>query len=251
MEYALQLGSRTLFGIQGIEYLRTLRSVCSDYETRPNGQLNNCGTDRVLQDFLREDLWTTSECMRSVAVMLNEAGAGQRQKLGADEFHHTILYLGFSLLHINPLRSSSESNSTPAPNMSILEQAIHLGLIAFLVSFLRGLDQRISDKPLLSHRLRLTIKDLLLSVETGQGSKVIKCVLLWTLFIGSVAVFKPSDGEWLIPTTRTAMQALDLSTWEDVRQVLAAFPWVYALHDRTGIVLCSTQKFLEIPHQSN
>ncbi|BCS26452.1 uncharacterized protein APUU_51163S [Aspergillus puulaauensis] len=250
LEYALQLGSRTLFGLHGIEYLRTLRSSHSD-ETRPNGQFNNLETDRFLQNLLREDLWTTYERMRSVAVMLNEAGAGQRQKLGADEFHHTILLLGYSLLHISPLRSSSESDSDPAPNMSILEQAIHLGLIAFLVSFLRGLDQRISDKPLLSHRLRLAIKDLSLRGEKGQGSNAVKCVLLWTLFIGSVAVFKPSDDEWLIPTTRTAMQALDLSTWEDVRQVVAAFPWVNALHDRTGIVLCSAQKFLEIPYQSN
>lgn len=250
MEYALQLGSRTVFGLHGIEYLRTLRFSHSD-ETRPNGQFNNLETDRFLQNILREDLWTTYECMRSIAVMLNEAGAGQRQKLGADEFHHTILLLGYSLLHISPLRSSSESDSTPAPNMGILEQAIHLGLIAFLVSFLRGLDQRISDKPLLSHRLRLAIKDLSLRDETGQESKAVKCVLLWTLFIGSVAVFKPSDDEWLIPTARTAMQALDLSTWEDVRQVVAAFPWVNALHDRTGIVLCSTQNFLEIPYQSN
>lgn len=249
MEYALQLGSRTLFGLDGIEYLLTLRSVHSDDETRPNSQLNNLGIDGLRQDLLREDLWTTSKCMRSVAVKLNEAGAGQRQKLGADEFHHTILFLGYSLLQISPLRGS-DSDSTPAPNMSILEQAIHLGLIAFLVSFLRGLDQRISENPLLSQRLRLTIKGLSLSVETGQGSKVEKCVLLWTLFIGSVAIFKRSDDEWLIPTTRTAMQTLDLSTWEDVRQILAAFPWVNALHDRAGIVLCSTQKFLEIPYQS-
>ncbi|KAL4785207.1 hypothetical protein BJX76DRAFT_189589 [Aspergillus varians] len=249
LEYALQLGSRTLFGFEGIEYLRLLHRLGIDYGREGRDQTNNIEVDSSLQKRLRADLRASFAEARCLAAMLNDAGAGYRQRLGAEEFHNTIILLGYCLLHIGPLDHSSEPDACLMSSMSTLEGAIHLGLIAFLVTFLRGLDHRIADKPLLSHRLQLTIQKLSLSVEAGQENQTVKSVLLWTLFIGAVVVFKPTDDEWLIPITNTAMKALELSTWEDVKQVLAGFPWVNALHDRTGAVLCSTQKFLGIPTQ--
>ncbi|KAL5001254.1 hypothetical protein BDV10DRAFT_13563 [Aspergillus recurvatus] len=243
LEYALQLGSRTLFGSEGIEFLRLCKGLCIDDGKR--GELvANPEVDLFLREGLRASLWTAFSDTRSLAGLLNDAGAGYRQKLSAEEFHNTIMLLGYCLLHISPLDVSSEPDACFKLGMSPHEEAIHLGLIAFLVTFLRGLDHRIADKPLLSHRLRLAIEKLLSSVEGGEVSKIIKRVLIWTLFVGAVVVFKPSDDEWLIPTTNTAMNTLGLSSWKDVKQALAGFPWVDAVHDRTGIVLCTAQKFL-------
>ncbi|KAL4918203.1 hypothetical protein BDW62DRAFT_210677 [Aspergillus aurantiobrunneus] len=222
LEYALQLGSRTLFGLEGIEFLRLLRLVCID-DGRKRDQMDSIEVGFLLQKRLRTDLWTTFTDMRS------------RRKLGAEEFHNTIILFGYCLLQISPLNSSSESDASLTSNMNALEDAVHLGLIAFLVTFLRGLDHRIADQSLLSHRLRLAIQKLLLCVQEGPESQAVDNVLLWTLFIGTVH----------------CNQAVGLSTWENVKQVLANFPWVNALHDRTGITLCSTQRFLENPVQSN
>ncbi|KAL4992313.1 hypothetical protein BDW68DRAFT_97488 [Aspergillus falconensis] len=243
LEYALQLGSRTLFGSEGIEFLRLCKGVCIN--DRKRGEMVAIPeVDIFLRVGLRASLWTTFFDTRGLADLLNDAGAGSRQKLGAEEFHNTIMLLGYCLLHISPLEVISEPDSCFKLGMSPLEETVHLGLIAFLVTFLQGLDNRITDKPLLSHRLRLAIEKLLSSVEGGEGSKIIKRVLIWTLFVGAVVVFKPSDDEWLIPTTNTAMNTLGLSSWKDVKQALAGFPWVDAVHDRTGIVLCTTQEFL-------
>ncbi|KAL4801482.1 hypothetical protein BDV18DRAFT_167320 [Aspergillus unguis] len=241
LEYALQLGGRMLFGLEGIDFLRLLKGVdingCRE-------QFSDARVDLSLRDSLRADLLATFVDMRSLAGMLNDAGAGQRRKIAAEDFHNTIVLLGYRVLDIGALDGKSAGN-IPTP-MSILEEASHLGLIAFLVTFLRGLDHRIADKPLLSRRLRIAVQGLLMSIESDNEDKIAKNVLLWTLFIGAVAVFKPSDDEWLIPTINRTMRILGLSSWENVKQSFAGFPWVNALHDRTGVVLCSTQKFLKL-----
>ncbi|KAL6237333.1 hypothetical protein BDW75DRAFT_204416 [Aspergillus navahoensis] len=243
LEYALQLGLRTLFGSEGIEFLRLCKGVCLD-DGKQGESVANHEVDLFLQKSLRTSLWTVFSNMRSLADLLNDACAGYRQKLGAEEFHNTIMLLGFRLLHISPLDVSHEPDACFKLGMGPLEEAVHLGLIAFLVTFLRGLDHRVADKPLLSYRLRLVIEKLLSSTERGEGSMIIKRVLIWMLFVGAVVTFKPSDDEWLIPTTNTAVNTLGLSSWKDVKEALAGFPWVDSVHDRSGIVLCTTQKFL-------
>ncbi|KAL4777377.1 hypothetical protein BDW60DRAFT_202274 [Aspergillus nidulans var. acristatus] len=248
LEYALQLGLGTLFGSEGIEFLRECRGISLN-DGKQEELVANPEVDTFLQNGLRLSLWSTFSNMRRLADLLNDAGAGYRGKLGAEEFHNTILLLGYSLLHISPLDVSTGPGACSVLGISPLEEVVHLGLVAFLVTFLRGLNQRIAENPLLSHRLRLAIDKLLSSVEGGQESKIIKRVLVWALFVGAVVVFKPSDDGWLIPTTSTAMNALGLSSLKDVREALAGFPWVAAIHDRTGTVLCTTQKFLSFSTQ--
>ncbi|KAL4910129.1 hypothetical protein BDW74DRAFT_173596 [Aspergillus multicolor] len=250
LEFALQLGSRTLSGVEGIEFLRLCKGVCI-HDGKMADRLTDPGIDSHLQMSLRADLWTIFSDMRSLAMLLNNADAGHRQKLDAVGFHNTIMLLGFRLLHIGPLDTSTDSGTCPNSSMSILEEAVHLGLVAFLVTFLRGLDHRVADKPLLSSRLRLAIQKMSSAAEEGAGGEFMQRVLLWMLFIGAVVVFKPSDDEWLIPTTNNTMKALGLSSWDEVKKTSIRFPWVHAIHDRAGMVLCSTQKFLEFSIQDH
>ncbi|KAL4760064.1 uncharacterized protein BDW70DRAFT_73342 [Aspergillus foveolatus] len=248
LEYALQLGLATLFGFEGIEFLRECKGICLN-DGKEEKLVANPEVDSFLQNGVRLSLWSTFSNMRRLADLLNDTGAGYRRKLGADEFHNTILLLGYSLLHISPLDVSTGPGACSMLGVSPLEEVVHLGLVAFLVTFLRGLNQRIPENPLLSHRLRLAVDKLVSSVKGGEESKIIKRVLVWALFVGAVVVFKTSDDEWLIPTTNTAMNALGLSSWKDVKEALAGFPWVDAIHNRTGTVLCTTQRSLSFSTQ--
>jgi hypothetical protein len=195
--------------------------------------------DSLLKQNLRTELWAVFTDLRRLGLMLNDASAGHRRKLDGVDFHCSILLLGYRILKLNPL------DETLGTTMSDLEDVIHLSLLAFLVTFLTGLDHRILDKPLLSRRLRVAIKSLSASNNAGQQSQLVQRVIMWSLFVGSAAVFKYSEDEWLNPTTQATMQTLGLYAWGDAKKVLTGFPWVDALHDRAGIVLCSTQTLLK------
>ncbi|KAL3469616.1 hypothetical protein BJX99DRAFT_265032 [Aspergillus californicus] len=241
LEYALQLGTRTFFGADGIEALRGFDCVHIDDEGLGSG----FPLDTSLQESLRGELWSIFSDMRCLAMLLHDAGVGYRQKVDGVEAHNSILLHGFRLLQVCPLGEGSKSDFCLITGLSDLENAVHLGLVAYLVTFLTGLDHRISDKPLLARRLRHAIRRLSLSIEDGEQSRMVRSVLVWTLFMGSVIVFKPEEDIWLVPMTKAAMKSLDLVSWEDVRNVLAGFPWLGALHDRAGIELCSTERLSE------
>ncbi|KAL2832970.1 hypothetical protein BDW59DRAFT_94644 [Aspergillus cavernicola] len=248
LEYALQLGTRTLFGVEGIEALRT--SGCVYVDGGKGGELGSgLALDSFLQGHLRDELWMVFSDMRYLGMVIYDAIAGYRQRMDGIEFHSSILLLGHRLLHINPLGEGEDSGTCADTGLSELENAVHLGLVAFLATFLTGLDHRVLDKPLLSRRLRLAVENLSSSIEAGEGSRFVQNVRIWILYIGVVGVFKPADDEWLIPTTEAAMQSLGLVSWEDVKKTVAGFPWVNVLHDRAGIALCSAQRMLEFSNK--
>ncbi|KAL2820354.1 hypothetical protein BJX63DRAFT_311578 [Aspergillus granulosus] len=239
LEYAIQLGSRTLFGDDGIRALCEMGFPCVGFGEQSDSA-DGSELDLFLRQNLRPDLWAIFADMRRLGMMLNGASAGREQKLDGVDVHCTIILLGYRLLQINPL------DDALATVTSDLENVIHLSLLAFLVTFLTGLDHRILDKPILSRRLRLAINKLSTSTNEGQEGQMVQSVLIWGLCIGSAAVFKYSEDEWLNPRTQTTMQALGLYTWEDTKKVLAGFPWVVALHDRAAIALSSTQTLLRL-----
>ncbi|KAL4968554.1 uncharacterized protein BDV14DRAFT_196856 [Aspergillus stella-maris] len=236
LEYALQLGGTTLLGLEGIEFLRSSQRLITDYK-RSIPEL-----ETYLQRRLGYDLCKVFADTKGLAGLLNNADAGYSQKLGSIEFYNTILLLGHCLLQINPLCSSFNHDEHVTPSMSALEDVIHLGLLAFLVTFLPGLNHRIADQPILAQSLRHATERQLKSMKAGVGDMPKKSVLLWALLIGAVAVFKPSDDDWLIKTTASTIKALELSTLDDIKQAIIGFPWVYALHDRTITMLFSTQR---------
>ncbi|KAL4943511.1 hypothetical protein BDV06DRAFT_135303 [Aspergillus oleicola] len=244
LEYALQLGGTTLLGLEGIEFLRSSQRLLTDHEG------DNSEVDIFLKKHIGSDLRNVFAETKDLAALLNNADAGYRQKLGSTEFHNSILLLGHCLLQINPLCSSIDHDERLAFGMSALEDVIHLGLLAFLVTFLSGLNHRVADQPLLAQKLRSAIENMLKIIESGKEKRPGNSVLLWALFIGAVVVFKPSDDEWLIKTTSATIKALGLSSWDDIKQVLVGFPWVHALHDRASTKLCHTQNSREL-HTNN
>ncbi|KAL4793269.1 hypothetical protein BDV19DRAFT_380231 [Aspergillus venezuelensis] len=212
LEYALQLGGTTLLGLEGIEFLRSSQRLQTDYK-KSIPEL-----ETYLQRHLGYDLCKVFADTKGLAGLLNNADAGYSQKLGSIEFYNTILLLGHCLLQINPLYSSFKHDEHITPSMSALED------------------------PILARSLRYATERLSKSMKAGMGDRPKKSVLLWALLIGVIAVFKPSDDDWLIKTTASTIKALELSTLDDIKQAIIGLPWVYALHDRTITMLCSTQR---------
>lgn len=76
--------------------------------------------------------------------------------------------------------------------VNLLENAIHLGLMAFLPTFIRGLDGKVSNNTLLAGLVMSSSKAL------SQDMHVNSEVLPWLLFIGKASVFGDADDDtWL------------------------------------------------------
>ena len=223
LEYALHQGSATRFSIREIEASSTAMFGLPNVLRREDGDeklpvlyswlLRQLGVD--LQNLLIE--------ITDLAWLVNDASAKDRPKFSAFPFHDKLLLLGYRLIHTSPLGG-------PRP-ISHVEDMVHLGLTAFIITFLRGFDRQIPNIPILSDLARAAAQE---NFENEQENQE---VLLWTLFIGAASIFRQSDDAWLIPKTARAIHALDLYTWEDVVRTLLKFPWVNAVHDKAGQAL--------------
>ena len=172
---------------------------------------------------LRADLQYLLIDMTGLAWLLNDTNAGNRQKLHHYTFHDTIISLGYRIINISPLGGLHST--------SRIANVVHLGLAAFLMTFLRRLDHRVSSMPLLSKLARSAAQ------EQSNNEKMPHDMLLWILFIGDASLFERLDDIWLIPTVTRTMRALNLHMWEDVQRALVKWPWVSTLHDKTGEAL--------------
>jgi hypothetical protein len=157
----------------------------------------------------------------NLSRMLNDR-ADDGTKLDGYTYHNCLILIGYRLLHISPLGGPRHS--------SPLENVFGLGLMAFMTTFLHGLNGRIPVFARLSELARSAIRGHFDEEENLE-------LLLWTLFIGRAAIFSQLDDSWLVPKTQITIQALDLHTWEHVCQTLSKFPWVNALHGKPGQAL--------------
>jgi hypothetical protein len=155
--------------------------------------------------------------------MLNDATNGVGPKLNCGAFHSDLLVIGYRLGNMYTLGGCR-------PKCPI-ENAIHLGLTAFLVTFLPGLDHRIAHNDLLSN--------LLLDVAQGLADDVldIQEMLLWMLYIGAASSSQLGAHPTWISKSKDIIDTLKLRTWEQVKDILAKCPWVNAVHDTAGKAL--------------
>jgi hypothetical protein len=114
------------------------------------------------------------------------------------------------------------------------EEAIRLGLTAFVVSFLRGGGcGKMKSAPL------SWVCDGARSVDgmVIAGDRWEWELVLWVTFLGVAARVFPEGyiEEWAAPKARECLTALQLKTWEDVVSVLRRWPWVDALHTKRGV----------------
>jgi hypothetical protein len=157
-----------------------------------------------------------------LASLLNNAIAGVAPRMNAVELHQDIIFLGYRLVKLNPL-------GFPL-GVSSLENRVHLGLAAFLMIFLLSWDCRVVKNGLLSELLLSEVQQPFSARQDDQGT------LLWLLFIGAASSGMSKHPIW-VSTTKHTLQGLKVKSWEDVKKLLAGFPWVNAIHDTAGRAL--------------
>jgi hypothetical protein len=163
----------------------------------------------------------------ALASLLNNI-PGRETKLDSHAFHDILILMAYRLIHIMPLNNSRSA--------SRLENTLHLSLIAFITSFFRTIGGKLPVFPLLSKLARSAAEARLEEDAETQG------MFLWTLFIGRATIFSQPDDVWLAPRIAGITRALGFCTWEAVHKTLSKFPWVNALHNKSGQVLWDKSK---------
>lgn len=157
-----------------------------------------------------------------LASLLNNAILGNARKIDAIELHQDIILLGYRLVNLRPL-------GLPR-GISWLQNKVHLGLAAFLVTFLRGWDGRLAQNDLLAELLISAARQPVGADQDGRET------LLWLLFIGAAASNLCKHPVW-ISRAKCTLQSLQIICWQDAKALLAEFPWVDAVHDSAGQAL--------------
>jgi hypothetical protein len=218
LENSLHHGLPTRFSINDINRPAVVEFL-SSFKERSDRTLLTIRNSQIFRQ-LSTNLQSVLMDITHLAWVLNDAHTHQIPKICAYAFHETLLLLGYDLIRISPL-------SGPRPT-SHLDNVVHLGLTAFIMTFFRGLDSRISGIHLLSDLARSAIQ------EHFDSKREYQELLLWLLFIKGASIFKQMDDPWSIAKISETMQTLDLNTWEDVAETVSNFPWVGAIHDKAG-----------------
>lgn len=228
LDYALYLGTPTRFSIaevaDGCAVWSWFRdSFGNENKRRPYGfgRLINLGGE--LRDVATD--------LTHLAWLLNDTNAGRPPALDARAFHGTVLLLGYRLIHF-----SSLGGSRPVCH---LQNAVHLGLVAFVMPFMYRFDGKVPDSPLLSRLIRLAVQQNLSADIDVQE------ILLWILLVGAASVFLQPLDEWIVPSISQIMHRLRLRTWADVSRTMAKYPWIDAYHNGPGQALCREQDICE------
>jgi hypothetical protein len=220
--FALHLGSATRFTVEDIPGNATFPWLQGRIKNEQEHQYRESQLLRKPNADLRDVLLD----MMSLSWLLNHS-RGHGTKLNEYTFNQSLILIGYRLIRVSPLGG--------ARPVSRLENTLHLGLAAFMATFLLGLGRRCPDFHLLSELARSAAQQCFNDEESQE-------VLLWTLLIGSVSIFRHLDHLWLIPRVSETSQALGLLTWGDVSQTLSKFPWVNSLHDTPGQLLWQRAK---------
>ncbi|RHZ53930.1 uncharacterized protein CDV56_107306 [Aspergillus thermomutatus] len=223
LEYSLQLGSSTLFSLQdAIKENEMMNDLYGDPKRQDRARISkSCRSP--LSRKLPDDLQDLFNNVASLASRLNDATNGVGPKLNSCTFHSDLLVLGYRLGNLYPLGGCR-------PKCAI-ENTIHLGLTAFLVTFLPGLDRRIAHNALLSNSLLNAAQNL------SENALDIQEMLLWMLCIGAASSSQLGAHPMWISRLIETMDTLKLGTWEHVREILEKYPWVNTVHDSAGKAL--------------
>ncbi|GIK05403.1 hypothetical protein Aspvir_009512 [Aspergillus viridinutans] len=223
LEYSLQLGSATLFSLEdAMKENKTINELYGDLKRQNHADSSKHYWPPLLGN-LRGDIQDIFMDVTSLASILNDAMHGVSPKLDSCTFHSDLLVLGYRLVNMYTLGGCR-------PQCAI-ENGIHLGLTAFLVTFLPGLDRRIAHNALLYKLLLNTAQAF-----PDDGLDVQE-ILLWMLYIGAASSSQLGAHPTWISKSKETIDTLKLSTWEQVQDMLAKYPWVNAVHDTAGKAL--------------
>ncbi|KAL7933152.1 hypothetical protein V8C35DRAFT_60745 [Trichoderma chlorosporum] len=233
LDYALRLGTTPKLNIKLLENSKAMKRLVLPSMREQN---NNCIASNLrFRAQLGPELCVLWDCATGLSTLINEASAGQRDRVSSIQFLRSYVWLGHRLLNSSPFNKPR--------SLDRVQNMAHLGLLMLVSSLLTGFDRRVLENVILSQLLRKEA-----SLQTNHEAKEL---LLWLLFLGAAGILQdPNHDTWLIPKAGEMMQALGLNTWDSTKKILSKFPWMNDLYERGGSALFSRISSCEKNHSS-
>ncbi|KAF2096856.1 hypothetical protein NA57DRAFT_42558 [Rhizodiscina lignyota] len=211
IEYALQLGCTPRFYRD--EFPRELIRSMSHKLISQNQPLKSA--DDIQDPVLKG---VTADLISVSRLVGNDRS---RFKFKPYAYQEILISVSYRLLRRHPVPYYGYENSG--------ENALHLALLAWTTTliFQHGRVQRLTYG-LLARELHRAIQ------ETSNTGSVRQATLLWLLFVGGISVFGNPYKAWLMPQIQACLIALQINSWQDVRDILTRLPWIEAVHNRSG-----------------
>jgi hypothetical protein len=154
--------------------------------------------------------------INTIASYLNQTS--RLNKLTPQVYQDLLLDLCYRLLESSPLDGPRPADP--------LENAVHIGLTAFVSTFIIffGRRRRICFAAL-SACLSQAIQNQSWTFEDSNQK-----FLLWLSVISGITIFNQEDRLWLLPMIRHTALMLGIQSWEALQSLLLEYPWVRILH---------------------
>ncbi|KAH8672038.1 hypothetical protein BGZ60DRAFT_26101 [Tricladium varicosporioides] len=218
LEFALFFGTATRFKAKDLPGGAIISCLRVALEQHQQHEFYRSGVFETLNMGLVDIL---IDCL-SLSWRLN-GRSGHGGKLDGYTYHDILVLIGYRLVSVSPFNSPGLGDP--------LENAIHLGCLAFLTTLLLGFGRKFSHFPILARNFRSVSHQCFL--EHKEKSEL----YLWSLIIGGIATLGDVDDWCLMARILETSLTLDLHTWEDVARILSRFPWIHSLHNGAGQLL--------------
>lgn len=146
------------------------------------------------------------------------------RKLDASAFPDIITSVLYRLFDIKAIDGTC--------TMHPVANAIHLGLIAFMTTFLIqfGRSRRMRYAAL-SRKFKKALDNTTFQAAVDPATH------LWLLVIADIAVPQMDGRSWIKPRLVEAVSQFGATDWEFARRLLGKYPWIKELHDQPAAQL--------------
>ncbi|KAF5539255.1 hypothetical protein FMEXI_8997 [Fusarium mexicanum] len=132
------------------------------------------------------------------------------------EFQEVLVSICYRLLQFRTIAESRLKQDAHSP--------YHIGLSLFMMSvYFNNTQDRIARRGL--------VKDLVKEAIESKLNEDEDEFRFWLLILGGISVPARDGREWFVEKLREQASLLGIVTWEQVKECLAKFPWMDAIHD--------------------
>ncbi|CAH0001122.1 unnamed protein product [Clonostachys byssicola] len=168
-----------------------------------------------------QDVFKAAQDVMKMSRIFNSSVASR--KLGADAFHDIVISLCYRLLGIGAISGASKLSNPVA-------RAAHLGLIAFMTTFLPHLSHgRDQMYHVLSRKYKAALSNAAFRKSIDPATH------LWLLMVAGLSVLEDGEfSEWLAPRISEVLDQFGMDEWSFARRLMGKYPWVNSVHDTPG-----------------
>jgi hypothetical protein len=153
-------------------------------------------------------------------------GTINAKKLDPLDYSEAVLLYLHRLIEFAPLGGDRPTEG--------LDNLVHLALLALMTGLLPGYGPSFSRYDLLSTHLERAFHDFAFH---HSGTRKPMILMVWALFVGGITVLDSRSRPWLLALLVETCEALELNSWYAVQEAICEYPWIDAVHARSGKAL--------------